>query len=101
MFLSGFVGMDPETKKLAGETIEEQTHQAIRNCESVLGSAGAVLGDVVQVIVLLSDPADFDGMNREYAKSFPIDPPARMVAKLGVTLPQVKVSLAMTAVLSD
>ena len=101
LFLSGFVGMNPETKKLAGETIVEQTRQAIRNCESVLNSAGAGLGDVVQVIALLSEPADFDGMNQEYAKFFPNDPPARMVAKLGVVLPQVKVSLAMTAVLSD
>jgi len=101
LFLSGFVGMNPETKKLAGGSIGEQTRQAIRNCESVLNSAGAGLGDVVQVIVLLSEPADFDGMNQEYARFFPNDPPARMVAKLGVVLPQVKVSLAMTAVLSD
>jgi 2-iminobutanoate/2-iminopropanoate deaminase len=99
LFLSGFVGMDPKTKQLAGDTIEEQTGQAIRNCESVLRSAGSGLGDVVQVIVLLSDPADFDGMNREYAGFFPDGPPARMVAKLGVSLPKVKVSLAMTAVL--
>jgi 2-iminobutanoate/2-iminopropanoate deaminase len=100
LFLSGFIGMDPKTKQLAGEGIEEQTSQAIRNCESVLNSAGSRLGDVVQVIVLLSDPSDFDGMNREYAKSFPEAPPARMVAKLGVNLPGVKVSLAMTAVTS-
>jgi 2-iminobutanoate/2-iminopropanoate deaminase len=99
LFLSGFVGMDPRTRQLAGDTIEEQTQQAIRNCESVLRSAGSELVDVVQVIVLLSDPADFDGMNREYARSFPDGPPARMVAKLGVSLPKVKVSLAMTAVL--
>jgi 2-iminobutanoate/2-iminopropanoate deaminase len=97
IFVSGFTGIDAGTKQMSGETIEEQTRQAIRNCESVLKAAGSSLGDVVQVTVLLSDPADFDGMNREYAKSFPDDPPARMVTKLGVSLPNVKVSIAMTA----
>jgi 2-iminobutanoate/2-iminopropanoate deaminase len=98
IYLSGFVGMNPATKQLSGATIEAQTAQAIRNCESVLKAAGSSLEKVVQVIVLLGDPADFEGMNREYAKSFPVDPPARMVAKLGVSLPNVKVSIAMTAI---
>jgi len=101
VFLSGFVGIIPATKQLAGDTIEEQTGQAIRNCESVLKSAGTNLEKVVQVIVLLSDPADFEGMNKEYAKMFPNNPPARMVAKLGVSLPKVKVSMAMTATVAD
>ena len=97
VFLSGFTGMNPTTKQLTGETIEEQTRQAIRNCELVLEGAGSGLDDVVQVTILLSDPIDFDGMNSEYAKSFPNHPPARMVTKLGVAMPKVKVSIAMTA----
>ena len=101
VYLSGFVGMDPATKQLAGDTVEEQTSRAIRNCESVLKTVGSSLEDVVQVIVLLSDPGDFDAMNKEYAKMFPTNPPARMVAKLGVNLPRVKVSVAMTAAIPD
>jgi 2-iminobutanoate/2-iminopropanoate deaminase len=98
IYLSGFTGMNPSTRQLSGETIEAQTAQAVRNCESVLRAAGSSLEKVVQVTILLGDPADFEGMNREYAKSFPVDPPARMVTKLGVSLPNVKVSVAMTAV---
>ena len=97
VYLSGFVGLDPATKQLVSDTIGDQTNQAIRNCESVLKAAGSGLEDVVQVIVLLSDPSDFDGMNKEYVKMFPTNPPVRMVAKLGVNLPRVKVSVAMTA----
>lgn len=97
IYLSGFTGMNPETKLLSGETIEQQTNQAIRNCECVLRAAGSGLGDVVQVIILLSNPDDFEGMNREYAKLFPSNPPTRMVAKLGVSLSKVKISIAMTA----
>ena len=97
VYLSGFTGLDPQTKMLAGETIEEQTRQGIRNCEAVLKQAGSSISNVIQVVVLLANPSDFDGMNREYTKSFPSNPPARMVTKLGVSLPKVKVSIAMTA----
>jgi len=89
--------MNPNTRKVEGETIEDQVRQAIQNCEAVLKAAGAELGDVVQVVVLLRDPVDFDAMNKEYVKFFPKEPPARAVAKFGVELPNVKVSFMMTA----
>jgi 2-iminobutanoate/2-iminopropanoate deaminase len=50
------------------------------------------------VIILLSNPDDSEGMNKEYAKFFASNPPTRMVTKLDVNLPSVKVSIAMTAV---
>ena len=80
-------------------TIQEQTRQALVNCESILRSAGAALTDVVEVLVLLTRPGDFAGLNEEYAKFFPTDPPTRAVAKLGVDVPNVLVSIKMTAVL--
>ena len=42
-------------------------------------------------------PDDFGGLNEEYARWFPADPPTRYVAKLGVELPGVLVSIRMTA----
>ena len=97
MYVSGLVGIDAATGKLAGTTIQEQTRQALANCELVLRAAGATLGDVVEVGVLLTQPTDFAGMNAEYATWFPADPPARYVAKLGVDVPGVLVSIRMTA----
>lgn len=58
------------------------------------------MGDVVEVGVLLSDPSDFAGLNEEYARWFPQDPPTRYVAKLGVDLPGILVSIRMTAFVS-
>jgi 2-iminobutanoate/2-iminopropanoate deaminase len=66
-----------------------------------LQAAGATLHDVVEVGVLLADPADFSGMNEEYATRFPTDPPTRYVAKLGVEIPGVLVSIRMTAFLGQ
>jgi 2-iminobutanoate/2-iminopropanoate deaminase len=99
VYVSGIVGIDPKTNQLAGSTIQEQTRQALINCENILRTAGAERNDVVEVLVLLARPSDFARMNEEHAKFFPTDPPTRAVAKLGVELPNVLVSIKMTAVL--
>ena len=83
MFLSGTTGMDPGTGRMAGDSMQAQTRQALANCEAILREAGATLDDVVEVGVLLTDPGDFAGMNEEYARWFPSDPPTRYAAKLG------------------
>jgi len=99
VYVSGLVGIDASTGKLAGPTIHEQTRQALRNCQAILQTAGATLDDVVEVGVLLTNPTDFAGMNEEYASWFRAEPPARHVAKLGVEIPGVLVSIRMTAYL--
>jgi 2-iminobutanoate/2-iminopropanoate deaminase len=99
IYVSGAAGIDVGTGSLAGDTIAEQTRQALDNCKAVLREAGATLDDVVEVGVLLRNPDDFAEMNEEYAKWFPSTPPARYVAKLGVELPGVLVSIRMTAFL--
>jgi 2-iminobutanoate/2-iminopropanoate deaminase len=97
IYVSGMTGTDVATGKLAGPSIQEQTRQAMRNCSAILAAGGATLDDVIQVTVLLADPADFSGLNEEYAATFTSAPPARAVAKLGVELPGVRVSIMMTA----
>jgi len=98
IYVSGMVGIDPTTGQLAGPTIQEQTRQALANCAAVLEAGGAALTDVVEVGVLLADPDHFTGMNEAYAEAFRAEPPARYVAKLGVVLPGVLVSVRMTAI---
>ena len=100
IYVSGMTGADPATGALAGGTIQEQTRQAIANCLAILEAGGARYDDIVEVGVLLTNPADFAGLNEEYARAFPTDPPARYVAKLGVELPGVLVSIRMTAITS-
>jgi reactive intermediate/imine deaminase len=97
VYLSGLVGIDVRTGNVAGSTIQEQTRQALSNCEAVLRAAGAALENVVEVGVLLANPTDFAGMNEEYATWFPVEPPTRYVAKLGVEIAGVLVSIRMTA----
>ena len=97
VYLSGLTGTDPATGSLAGDTIEAQVRQALTNCRAVLDAAGASLDDVVEVGILLTRPEDFAGLNEEYLRWFPADPPTRYVTKLGVDLPGLLVSIRMTA----
>jgi 2-iminobutanoate/2-iminopropanoate deaminase len=100
LLLSGIVGIDPSTGSLAGDTIQDQTRQAMENCAAILEAGGASLDDVLEVGVLLTSSADFPGLNEEYANWFASAPPTRYVAKLGVELPGLLVSIRMTAFVS-
>ena len=99
VYVSGLVGVDVSTGAVAGPTIQEQTRQALENCRAILQAAGSTLDHVVEVGVLLTNPTDFDGMNQEYVTWFPAQPPARYVARLGVEIPGILVSIRMTAFL--
>jgi 2-iminobutanoate/2-iminopropanoate deaminase len=101
IYVSGTAGIDPKTNQITGSTVQEQTLQALANCEAILRAAGSSLSNVVDVLVLLARPADFAGLNEVWAKAFPKDPPARAVGKLGVEMPNLLVSIRMTAVVSD
>jgi enamine deaminase RidA (YjgF/YER057c/UK114 family) len=90
--VSGTAGIDPNTGSLAGDTIQDQTRQALENCQAILQAGGAI-----EVGILLANPEDFVGLNEEYLRWFPSGPPTRYVAKLGVELPGLLVSIRMTA----
>jgi enamine deaminase RidA (YjgF/YER057c/UK114 family) len=52
-----------------------QLRQALTNCQAILQAGGAGLDDVIEVGILLTNPADFAGLNQEYARWFPSEPP--------------------------
>ena len=97
VIVSGIVGIDPTTGRMAGETIQAQTRQALTNCRAIVEAAGGGLDDVLEIGVLLTRSEDFAGLNEEYAAWFPKNPPARYVARLGVDVPGLLVSIRMTA----
>ena len=97
VFVSGTAPYSPETGKLVGATIQEQTAQALRNIGAILAAAGSSLDRAVSATVILADEEDFAGMNEEWLRWFPTHPPARQGAKLPVRVPGLKISIAMIA----
>ena len=97
VFVSGTAPQDPASGKIVGETIQEQTRQCLQNISAILKAAGSSLDRAVSATVIILDEADFAGMNEEWVKWFPADPPARQGAKMPVRIPGMKVSIAMVA----
>ena len=97
VFVSGTPPVDPATGVFAGATIQIQTRQCLKNIAAILGEAGSSMDKIVSVTVVLADEDDFAGMNEEYAKWFPSDPPARQGAKMPARIPGQKISIAVIA----
>lgn len=77
LFTSGQIALDPATGKIAGDTIEIQTEQVLKNLEAVLSANGMTFSNVIKTTVFLTDLADFTVVNGIYATRFPSEPPAR------------------------
>jgi 2-iminobutanoate/2-iminopropanoate deaminase len=97
VFVSGTGPHHPVTGKIVGDTIQEQTRQCLQNVSAILKAAGTSLERVVSATVILLEETDFGGMNEEWTKWFPVDPPARQGAKLPVRIPGMRVSIAVIA----
>ena len=97
VFVSGTAPTDPATGAFVGKTIQDQTRQCLTNIRAILEEAGSSLDKIVSATVVLADEDDFAGMNEEWLKWFPSDPPARQGAKLPVRVPGLKVSIAAIA----
>ncbi|MDA0683352.1 MAG: Rid family detoxifying hydrolase [Bacteroidetes bacterium] len=76
-FLSGQTPLDPDTMKLVGESIAEQTEKVFDNISTVLEGLGLSLSNVVKTTVYLRSMRDFAGMNAVYEARFEGHKPAR------------------------
>ena len=77
VFTSGQLGINPATGKLAGQSVEEQTMQALKNLGEVLKAGGADYDTVLKTTVYLKNIGDFASINSIYATYFKTDCPAR------------------------
>ena len=76
VYTSGQIAITPEGVMLQG-SVEEQTHQVLKNLSAVLGEAGSSLQDVIKTTIFLSDMSDFDRVNEVYTIYFKEHKPAR------------------------
>ena len=97
VFVSGQGPFDAKTGEVIGTTIQEQTAQCIKNIEAILQAADSSLERTVSATFILGEESDFAGMNEEWGKWFPEDPPARQGAKLPIRPKGMKISIALIA----
>jgi 2-iminobutanoate/2-iminopropanoate deaminase len=97
VFVSGTAPTDPATGAFKGTTVQEQTRQCLTNIQAILEAAGSSMDKIVSATVVMANEDDFGGMNEEWLRWFPADPPARQGAKLPVRIPGLLVSIAAIA----
>ncbi|MDO9500658.1 RidA family protein [Falsiroseomonas sp.] len=85
VFVSGHSAPhDPANGILRGATPAEEVRNALAKVAAILAAAGSSLDRVVQMTMLITDPADYTALNAEYVKHFPNGLPARHTARFGV-----------------
>lgn len=82
VLVSGQAATDPATGRLAGETVERQTEQCLKNVQAILEAAGSSLQHVLRCGVFLLDMREFDNMNRVYQRMFADHRPARTTVQV-------------------
>ena len=76
VYTSGQIALDPATGILAGNTIEEQAEQVMKNLAAILEAAGTKPENAVKTLCFLRDIRDFAAFNEIYARYF-TEKPAR------------------------
>jgi 2-iminobutanoate/2-iminopropanoate deaminase len=101
IFVSGQIPVRPGggPTDIVGETMQEQTRQALRNVATILKAAGSSLDRAVKITVLLARPDLYREMNEAYAEFFPGEKPARTMVRFGADIPGVLVAVDAVAVL--
>lgn len=82
LFVSGQIGLSPETGEMVGEDLDHQARQVLENLKQILTAAGYELPDVVSVDVFLTDMGRFSSFNAIYEKFFSTHKPARALVEV-------------------
>jgi 2-iminobutanoate/2-iminopropanoate deaminase len=77
VYLSGQVGLHPESSQLVGTDIESQTVQVLENLETVLAGVGLSFKHVVKSVIFLTDLSHFQTVNKIYGERLQGHKPAR------------------------
>lgn len=93
VYLSGQIPLDPETGEVVGTTIEEQTHQVMKNIGAVLADMGLGYKHIMKTTIYIADLNDFDALNEVYGSYLEEPYPARSCVQVARLPKDVKVEI--------
>ncbi len=83
LFASGQIAINPATGELVIDTIENETHQVMKNIQAILNEAGLTFENVLKCSVFVSDMNNYNRINTVYAEYFNEDTaPARELVEV-------------------
>ncbi|KAF7815827.1 reactive Intermediate Deaminase A, chloroplastic-like [Senna tora] len=99
LFVSGVLGLVPETGKFVSDNVEDQTEQVLKNMGEILKAGGASYSSVVKTTIMLADLKDFKKVNEIYAKYFSSPAPARSTYQVAALPLDAKIEIECIAAL--
>lgn len=101
VYISGQIAIIPATGELLTSTIEEETHQVLKNIGAILKAANLGYENVVSCIVYIKDMNLFSRINAVYTTYFTGDaPPARALVQVSDLPKHVNIEISATAIVS-
>lgn len=97
LFISGQIALVPGTGELLMASVEEETHQVMKNLQAILKEAGTDFNAVVKTTIFLSDMTLFAQVNEIYGGYFSADFPARETVAVKGLPKGVNVEISMIA----
>lgn len=97
LFASGQVAINPENGELSMSSIEEETHQVMRNIKAVLIEADYEFSQIIKTTIFLSDMGLFAQVNEIYGSYFDSEFPARETVAVKGLPKGVNVEISITA----
>ncbi len=98
LYMSGQIALDPATGELMQGTVEEETHQVMKNMGAVLSEAGFSYDDVVKCSIFVKDMNEFATINAAYGAYFKGMEPARETVEVARLPKDVNVEISCIAV---
>lgn len=98
LYISGQIPINPVTGELQNATLQDETHQCMKNLQAILSEAGMDFGNVVKSTIYITDMNRFAEINEVYSQYFSEDPPARETVQVAALPKFVNVEISMTAV---
>ena len=77
LYISGQIGLNPDTGQLEDQTLETETRQMMANVKAILNEAGMTLEHIVKCTIYLAEMDTFPTINTLYGQYFGEQPPAR------------------------
>lgn len=98
LYISGQIPIDPQTGELKNETLQEETHQCMKNLSAILEKAGLGFENVVKTSIFITDMKRFSEINEVYGQYFEKAFPARETVQVAALPKFVNVEISMIAV---
>ena len=100
LFISGQIALDAESMKLNNRSINDETHQVMKNLKNILEEANMNFNDVVKSSIFLSDMSLFKEVNKIYGSYVtPGNEPARETIAVKTLPMNVNVEISMIAII--